>query len=47
MGNDITLPEAKLDHALDEYYGFLQKIVANRGGTIGPDYKVQGQPQVP
>ena len=40
MSNDISLPEAKFDHALDEYYGFLHKIVANNGGTIGPGQRL-------
>lgn len=40
MSNDISLPEAKFDHALDEYYGFLHKVVANTGGTIGPGQRL-------
>jgi len=36
MSNDITLPEAKFDHALDEYYGFLHKIVGTDSGTVTP-----------
>jgi hypothetical protein len=40
MSNDITLPEAKYGHALDEYYGFLQAIVANNGGTVGPGQRL-------
>lgn len=34
MNNDINLPEANFDHALDEYYGFLHKVVGDKGGTI-------------
>ncbi len=40
MSNDISLPEAKFDHALDEYYGFLHKVVANNGGTVGPGQRL-------
>jgi len=40
MSNDINLPEAKFDHALDEYYGFLHKIVANHGGVVGPGQRL-------
>lgn len=40
MANDITLPEAKFQHALDEYYGFLHAIVANKGGTVGPGQRL-------
>jgi len=40
MSNDITLPEAKFGHALDEYYGFLHKIVENSGGAIEPGQRL-------
>jgi hypothetical protein len=40
MSNDITLPEARFGHALDEYYGFLHAIVANNGGTVGPGQRL-------
>ena len=40
MSNDISLPEAKFDHALDEYYGFLHKVVENNGGTVGPGQRL-------
>jgi hypothetical protein len=40
MANDISLPEAKFAHALDEYYGFLFAIVANHGGAVGPGQRL-------
>ena len=40
MSSDINLPDAKFAHALDEYYDFLHKVVANRGGTIGPGQRL-------
>jgi hypothetical protein len=40
MPNDITLPEAKFSHALDEYYGFLHAIVSNSGGTVGDNQRL-------
>ncbi len=40
MSDDITLPDAKYAHALDEYYGFLHKIVARNGGKVGPGQKL-------
>ena len=40
MSNDITLPEAKFGHALDEYYGFLHRIVKDNGGTLAPDQRL-------
>lgn len=40
MSEDITLPEAKFEHALDEYYGFLHAIVKNHAGAIGPGQRL-------
>jgi hypothetical protein len=40
MSNDITLPDAKYGHALDEYYGFLNRLVQTHGGPPGPNQKI-------
>jgi hypothetical protein len=40
MSNDVSLPDAKFEHALDEYYGFLHAVVANNGGAIGPGQRL-------
>jgi hypothetical protein len=40
MSEDISLPDAKLSHALDEYYGFLYAVVANHGGIVGPGQRL-------
>jgi hypothetical protein len=40
MSNDISLPEAKYGHALDEYYGFLHKLVGAGGGGLGTNQRL-------
>jgi|GEM_PF-5884083 len=40
MSEDITLPEAKYAHALDEFYGFLIKLAEDHGGAIGPGQRL-------
>lgn len=40
MSNDIALPQAKFEHALDEYYAFLHAIVRNGDGAVGPGQRL-------
>lgn len=40
MTDEITLPDAKYSHALDEYYGFLHKIAQAGNGKVGPGQRM-------